>query len=246
MIEHKNVERYYALDRNNKYVEFNSKWELLNFLLKFYNNREFVEGHRLSWRPLFIQREGKEVLRGIGNNFNDVFYPGRYGCNCQPAPTCYYSTEYVIFDSLWRIVNTSLLLDELKSFDAEKYWNNRPVKKYPKFSKRRWSAADHSWIFRRTPMPGIHAYKTYRHFYRQIRYFPAMKESTHYPEFNRLSRSVHNLPDIWDDYTISKAKIHGWKRTKKTKQWMKGKNSERVIDKVATTFEIFEEWMNSD
>ena len=100
-------EKFYVLNKDNKYFEFNS-WE------------ELVKEFRKTWN-----RKIPDLWFGnIGHNFNDSYViPPPFG---RVIPYERKKVDYVIFDSQWRVVRKEELISAVESYEPTyKYWRAR-------------------------------------------------------------------------------------------------------------------------
>jgi hypothetical protein len=92
-----------------------------------------------------------------------------------------------------------------------------------------WSVALYGPVFRfrYDPVPGIHHWKnSIRPYYRHMRTMQEIRWYYAHKDIVRIrgKRTPKQLPNDWDDFWHARRE-KGWKRTKKRKQWMKGKGS---------------------
>jgi hypothetical protein len=96
-----------------------------------------------------------------------------------------------------------------------------------------WSVATYGPVFRfrYDPVPGVKHWKnSIRPYYRtmrthqEIRWYYAHKDEVRI----RGKRTPKRLPNDWDDFYHARRE-KGWKRTKKRKQWMKGKGGTKRV-----------------
>ena len=84
--------------------------------------------------------------------------------------------------------------------------------------------------YRYDPVPGVHHYRKGRSYYRHIatvqelRWYHAHKDEVKI----RAKRTPRFLPNLWDDVPYARRE-KGWKRTKKRKQWVKGKGGTKRL-----------------
>lgn len=86
-----------------------------------------------------------------------------------------------------------------------------------------WSTHGEAFRFRMEPVPGVHKYKkSSRGYYRHPRTTQELRLVEPHSEFVhiRRKRSKRYLPTWYDDLTIADNRQHGWKRSKKKRQWM--------------------------
>lgn len=194
-------EKYYVLDQNNEYYEFNSKDELTRWLARSFGLRFLFAWEKIDY----------EVLSHIGHNFNDTY---RVENHEDPDNPTYNNVEFIIFDHLWKVVDKSVIRNWLSEYES--FIENR---------RRRWRRTKY-FEFRREPVPGIHKYSNGSHMWRRMRknksYAAKLEEYYNlFPNDSRM-RERRLLVSVWEDELGKRTQDRSWKRQCKIKnQWQK-------------------------
>lgn len=144
-----------------------------------------------------------------------------YNCTMKDTNSCCdyddnfhrYPRKYVVFDSLFRIIDVRIYKEKILSYEINyknRKWKNPYLKYYYEKNLPK---------FRNGPIP--HTGTKYRRggFYRYPRTFNEIRQNSipEYKEFVRDRRK--HLPTVWDD--IVRGHSRSWKdQSKKRKQWM--------------------------
>lgn len=114
---------------------------------------------------------------------------------------------------------------------AYKQWSHRKYvqripgnwKSYGYETATEWYTFGEPFRFRAEPVPDIHKYRNSpRGYYRHQRTTQELRWIEPHSEFVRIrgKRTKKHLPTWYDDRVIADNRQHGWKRTKKKRQWM--------------------------
>ena len=176
-------EKFYVLNKDNKYFEFNS-WE------------DLLKEFKRTWK-----RKVPDLWFGnIGHNFNDSYIVSHFGYLDSYERKL---VDYVVFDSLWRVVRKEVLIEAVENYAPEyKYWRAKPK----------------HYVFRYDPIPGIHRRGWYNYF-RHPKTINEIKANLYDEDASYGKRRW--LPTSYDDVKIGDRWIkRSWKKNKKRKQWM--------------------------
>lgn len=188
----KRDERFFVVDRNNKYYEFKSYEDLLKWMVPYFIPNNYF----LPWDR---RQESKGKIAQVGHNWNDS------GIN------------FIVFDSLWRVVSLKDLSTDVSKFKEkrDKEYNRSYREVYLKLYKCR-----HLKIgFRSSPVPRTGRYG-HSHYYRRMKTTQELRRNCWELEFSRGKRRKKYLPDPWDDIPKARRGRYSWKNQKKEKQWM--------------------------
>lgn len=186
--------KYYALNQNNEYYEFHS-WEDL-----------------IKWLYL-------SDLRFVGHNLNDTyvtFFPIFKNGEVFGKPK-HHKVNYVIFDSIWRVVDKQTLVKGLEERHNENLRNKRPW---------RFRGRPFYFEYRREPVPGTSKWKNGSDLWRSIRknksYAAKLEEYYHLFPNDAKMRDRKWLVKMWNDDLGMRTQDKSWKRQNKVKkQWQK-------------------------
>lgn len=201
-IVNKKDERYYALGKDEKLIEFTDYAKLLRWLYQ-----KFVIPTNNTWviKP--------KILKEIGHNFNDTYVP--YTIEESQNKTI----EYIIYDAYFRVVPKYLLLKDIEAFVNDAY-NNRN-----RYFRKRQTDKTYSG-YRRDPIPltGKSNWK-FRCFYKTsinvVQEYKALYIAKENCVNVRGKRNKNRLPNVWDDIRRGDSwNKYSWKKLKKQKQWM--------------------------
>jgi hypothetical protein len=141
--------------------------------------------------------------------------------------------KWMVVDSFDRVIPSSTIKDAYRTYESCEL--DKPPKSHrTKWKFRRYSYCDHSWEFRRDPVPGIRHYKNgYWHKYRgkhghtnqELKQYhrDIIEQKEVFKEYGttfRIHRTWMDL-DPWNHGYHRGTKGKGWKRSRKDKQWMK-------------------------
>lgn len=182
-------EKYYVLDSQNYHYEFNSWYDLIKELRRF-------------------------DIRQIGHNFNDTWVelnPLLRDNKLYPRPA-YNNVDFVVFDSLWRVIDKSILKEAFDKFE---------------YRRRRW-IRPRIFEFRKEPVPftggggRFHGSSIFRKRHKNKSYAAKLEEYYDlFPNSGRM-RDRKFLVKCWNDDLSMRCQDKSWKRQHKIKkQWMK-------------------------
>src|SRR6056297_1951057 len=117
------MEKFYVLDQNNEYYEFKSWEKLIDWLYGYCTCQR--------WGELIVD------LKFIGHNFNDTyvnFSPLFKDGKIYNRPV-YHQIDFVIFDSIWRVISTNFLFDGIKKKHNAKTVRKRRCRGYFEYRK---------------------------------------------------------------------------------------------------------------
>jgi len=192
--------KFYVLNQNNKYYEFTSWEKLIDWLYGYCTCQR--------WGELIVD------LKFIGHNFNDTYvnlWPIFKGEKIYGRPV-YHPVDFVIFDSIWRVVSTNLLFEGIKKKHNAKTVRKRRRRKY--------------FEYRKEPVPNTRKYKKGSSICRSIRknksYAAKLEEYYHlFPNDSKM-RDRKWLVKMWNDDLGMRTRDRSWKRQRKIKkQWQK-------------------------
>ena len=174
---------YHVIDSAGEYYEFDSWYDLIKELRRF-------------------------DLKQIGHNFNDSFCIKKFGYNYLYNERIL--VDFVVFDSLWRVVDKSTLKPAFENFVYQRKSIRWKVFEYRK-EPVPWTGGGgrfHGSIFRRRNRNKSYAAKLEEYY-------------NLFPNSGRIRERKH-LVKSWNDDLKMRCQDKGWKRQFKIKkQWMK-------------------------
>ena len=201
---------FYALKRNDTYIELADYDELLKWL----------SGNFMFGRNWWNHRDFKRIEQ-CGNNWNDTYM--RSGIQGQDElwwMSIRQPIEYIICDHTGKVINVEYLKKDLVDFVPKHknstYWGFPP----------KWAMSlrnKYNYLFRCCPVPGTGKKEwKFKSFYKTANCLQERKlyGDLDHRNYSRGKRYPCNLPNSWDDRTKSRFyNKKSWKKIKKKRQW---------------------------
>ena len=201
MYNNKKSTKYYIYDcRKENYIRTCENFdELIEYIASF------------NYTPWW---SSNRVYNRFLEDFNCTMKDTKYVCNFDADIYGDMLREYIVFDSMFRIIDVRLYEKEILSFVA------------PKNRKRKWSKPEFEYRYEKTkpefrngPVPNTGHKWRFRNYYRRPRTTQEIRYNS-IPEYESFVRKKRRyIPTVYDD--IPRNIYRSWKHQgKKRKQWM--------------------------